>query len=206
MYAQLLIAVSFALAAYQDAKDRAVSDIVWVPAAVGVAYVVYTFYSSAQFQNLEFLLIKIAIIGGVALVFTFYGSIGQADGIAIALVATDPYPLSPVLPLLAAAVLALSHIGYEFTQGNLKKGLEVPMEQFLREQRWIPKAIVAKDARTEVNRDVNVAREEVEAANMPGAMVEVGYGVPTAAYLGIGYLAYLVYMVVLNYAAFAALP
>jgi len=34
----------------------------------------------------------------------------------------------------------------------------------------------------------------------------VKYGVPTVAYLGIGYIAYLVYMVLLNSSAFASLP
>jgi len=102
--------------------------------------------------------------------------------------------------------VALGHIGYEYIVGNARGGLAIPMEQFLREQRWIPTAIVAEGNRTEVSSDVNVAREEVEAANRPGAQVEVKYGVPTVAYLGVGYVAYLVYLLLFNYSAFASLP
>ena len=53
---------------------------------------------------------------------------------------------------------------------------------------------------------MNVAREEVEAANSPGAQVEVKYGVPTVAYLGIGYVAYIAYLLLFNYQVSASLP
>ena len=206
MYAQLLIAVSFAIASYQDVTERAVSDLVWIPALAGVAYVIYWFLGNATSPDIEFLLVKIALVGGIALAFTFLGGIGQADAIAMAFVAADPYMLSPIAPLFAAAAVALSHIGYEYAIGNARGGLTIPMEQFLREQRWIPKAILSDGTRTEVNSDVNVAREEVEAANKPEAQVEVRYGVPTVAYLGIGYVAYLVYLIAFNSSTFVSLP
>ena len=206
MYAQLLIAVSFAVASYSDVKERAVSDLAWIPALFGASYVVYSFFTGASTSNLEFLLLKIALIGGIAVAFAFLGGIGQADGIAIAFVAADPYVLSPIAPLVATAAVALVHIGYEFAVGNARGGRTIPMEQFLKEQRWIPKAMVSGGSRTEVSGDVNVAREEVEAANEPGAMVDVRYGVPTVAYLGIGYVIYLVYMLAFNYSAFVSLP
>ncbi len=205
MYAQVLIALSFAAAAYQDVRERAVSDLVWIPAVAGFGYVLYSFYTGTV-SGFEFYLVKLLLIGGVALGFTFFGLVGQADGIAIALVAADPYVLSPVIPLFGAAVVALGHIGYEFGIGNARGDKTIPMAQFLREQRWIPKAILSGDARTEVSGDVNVAREEVEAAGKPDAMVEVRYGVPTVAYLGIGYAAYVVYLLAFGYAAFASLP
>ncbi len=206
MYAQLLIAVSFAVASYQDVKERAVNDLVWVPAGVGVAYVAYWFLTASTTAGLEFFLLKVALVGGVALVFTFLGGIGQADAIAMALLAADPYPVSPLAPLFAGAAIALSHIGYEYAIGNAKGGRTIPMAQFLKEQRWIPKAIVSDGSKTEVSSDVNVAREEVEAANRPEAQVEVRYGVPTVAYLGLGYVAFVAYMILLNYGAFASLP
>ena len=206
MYAQLLIAVSFALASYQDITERAVSDLVWLPALAGVAYVVYWFLVRATSSEIEFLLVKVALVGGIALAFTFLGGIGQADAIAMAFVAADPYTLSPIAPLFAAAAVALVHIGYEFAVGNARGGLTISMEQFLKEQRWIPKAILSDGTRVEVNTDVNVAREEVEAANKPGAQVEVRYGVPTVAYLGIGYVAYLVYLLLFNFSTFVSLP
>ena len=204
MYAQILIAASFLVAAYQDVRDRAINDLVWVPGAAGIVYILYSFYTGTV-SDFWFFLLKLALIGGIALGFTFFGFIGEADGIAIALIAADPYVLSPILPLMAASVVALVHIGYEFGIGNAKTK-EVAMKRFLREQCWIPKAIISNGSRTEVSSDVNVAREEVEAANMPEAMVEVRYGVPTVAYIGVGYVVYLVYLLAFSFAAFAALP
>ena len=80
------------------------------------------------------------------------------------------------------------------------------MERFLKEQKWIPEAIIVDEVRKEVDSDVNVARDEVEANQKPGAMVEVKYGVPTVAYLGAGYLAYLAYLLIFNQAALLSLP
>ncbi len=95
MYAQLLLAVSFAVASYQDVSERAVSDIVWIPALAGVAYAVYSIHVNDNLLSLEFLLLKIALIGGFGLVFAFLGGIGQADAIAMAFIAGDPYTLLP---------------------------------------------------------------------------------------------------------------
>ena len=206
MYAQLLIAVSFAVAAYQDVRERAVSDLVWVPALIGAAYSIYWVAANETSLGLEFLLVKIALVGGIALAFTYIGGIGQADAIAMAFVAADRYQLSPLAPLFAGAVVAAAGILYQYAVGNAKGGRVIPMEQFLREQRWIPKAIASDGTKTEVNPDVNVAREEVEAANKPEAQVEVKYGVPTVAYLGVGYVAYLAYLLILNPSVFSSLP
>ncbi len=205
MYAQLLIGVSFAVAAYQDVTDRAVNDLVWAPALAGAVFIVYSMVSSAS-PDLTLQVVKLGLVGAIALVFTLLGAVGQADAIALVFVAADPYPLSPFFPLFAAAVLALSHIGYEYTNGNARGGKSITLERFLKEQKWIPKAVVADGVRTEVNRDVNVAREEVEANQKQGAMVEVSYGVPTVAYLGLGYIVYLAYLVLFNQAAFISLP
>jgi len=201
LLAQVLIAVSFVIAAYQDVTDRAVHDLVWVPAIVGAAYSLYWAYPS-----LEFPLVKLALVGGIALAFTFLGGIGQADAIALVFIAADPYSLSPIFPLFGSAVVALVHIGYEYLAGNAGRDITVPMEKFLREQRWIPKAVVSDGVRTEVSRDVNDAREEVQALNRPDASVEVSYGVPTVAYLGIGYVAYLAYLLIFSTQAFYSLP
>ena len=206
MFAQFLIAASFVIASYTDVKERAVSDLAWIPALAGVGYVFYALYVGSTSGTLEFLVIKVALIGGIAVGFALLGGIGQADGIAIAFVAADPYVLSPLAPLFATAAVALVHVGYEFAVGNARGVKVIPMEQFIREQRWIPKAIVSEEGRVEVSSDVNVAREEVEGARKPGATVEVKYGVPTVAYLGIGYMIYLAYLLAFNYQAFAGLP
>lgn len=206
MYAQFLIAASFVFAAYQDVKDRAVSDLVWIPALAGVAYVILSFYIDSSIFDLELVLVKVILIGGIAFAFTFLGGIGQADAIALAFIAADPYSISPLPALFATAVVALSHIGYEFAIGNARGKKIIPMAQFLREQRWIPRAVISEGTRTEVDTDVNLAREDVEAKGRPNAMVEVSYGVPTVAYLGVGYVIYIVYMLVFNFSTLARLP
>jgi len=201
VYSQILICASFLIASYQDIKERSVSDLVWVPALVGAAYVAFSAYPS-----LQFFATKVVLVGSIALVFTLAGYVGQADGIAFTIVAADPYPLSPIPPLFAAASVALGHILYEFAVGNARGKKTIPLERFMKEQRWIPKAVIKEGSREEVGRDVNLAREEVEARAPSGSMVEVTYGVPTVAYLGIGYLSYVVYLLVFNLPAFVSLP
>jgi Flp pilus assembly protein protease CpaA len=201
LFAQLLIGVSLSVASYQDVKERAVNDIVWIPALIGLAYVIYS-----MFPNLELQLVKLALIGGIALVFALLGAVGQADSIALVFIAADPYQLSPILPLVCGAAVALGHIGYEVASGNAWGLKTIPIERFLKEQKWIPEAVIADGVREEVNSDVNVARDEVESNQKPGAMVEVKYGVPTVAYLGIGYIIYLFYLLVFNQAVLVSLP
>jgi hypothetical protein len=204
VYSQILICVSLLIASYQDIRERAVSDIVWVPALIGVVYALYSFYTF--FPALEYLALKVALVGGISLAFVLLGYMGQADGIAFAFIAADPLPLSPIPPLFGTAVVALLHIGYEYAWGEGKGTRTVPIEKFLKEQKWIPKAVIANGSRKELDRDVNVARDLVAEDHVEGAMVEVTYGVPTVAYLGLGYLAYLVYLFVFNQAVFFALP
>ena len=201
MLAQLLIGSSFAIASYQDVRKRAVSDIVWIPALVGAAYVVYS-----VFPNLFVELIWLGLIGGIAFLFTYLGMLGQADSIALVFFAADPYQLSPILPVIAGAAVAVVHIGYEFAAGDARGTKTIPIEKFLKEQKWIPDAVIIDGVREKVDSDVNMARDEVEAKQKAGTLVEVKYGVPTVAYLGIGYIACLIYLLVFGHAALLSLP
>jgi hypothetical protein len=201
VYSQILICASFAIASYQDIKERAVSDYVWIPALLGAGYVVVSL-----FPNLWYLALRIVLVGTMALVFTLLGYIGQADGIAFAFIATDPFTFSPIAPLFGTAVIAMAHIGYEYVAGNARGTLTMPVDRFLREQKWIPKAVIKDGKREELDRDVNVARDLVTKDPAAGSVVEVTYGVPTVAYLGIGYIAFVAYLILFNQAAFFALP
>jgi len=198
---QILICVSLLIASYQDIRERAVSDIVWVPALIGVVYAFYSLYPA-----IEYLGAKVALVGVISLVFVLLGYMGQADGIAFAFIAADPLPLSPIPALFGTAVVALLHIGYVYAWGGAKGTQTIPIEQFLKEQKWIPKAVISNGSRKELDRDVNVARDLVAKDRVEGSMVEVTYGVPTVAYLGLGYLVYLVYLLVFTPATFFALP
>ncbi len=189
------------MASYQDVKERVVSDIVWIPALVGTAYIIYS-----MFPDLEVQLIWLGLIGGIAILFAYLGVVGQADSIALIFFAADPYQLSPIFPFIAGAVVALGHIGYEGVVGNAWGTKTIPIERFLKEQKWIPEAVIIDGVREKVDSDVNVARDEVEAKQKPGSMVEVKYGVPTVAYLGIGYLACLAYLLIFSHATLLSLP
>lgn len=189
------------IASYQDIKERAVADIVWIPALIGVVYAFYSLYPS-----IEYLGSKVALVGAISLVFVLLGYMGQADGIAFAFIAADPFLLSPIPPLFGTAVVALLHIGYQYAWGSGKGTQTIPIEKFLKEQKWIPKAVITDGNKKELDRDVNVARDLVAKDHVAGSLVEVTYGVPTVAYLGLGYLAYLVYLLLFNPATFFALP
>jgi hypothetical protein len=201
VYSEILICASLIIAAYQDLKERSVWDLVWIPAVVGVAYSVVV-----EYPSIELLVIKLAFVGVVAFAFTYFGAIGQADAIALVFVAADFNPASPILPLVGTAIAAGVHIGYQYATGNARGNKTIPLQKFLAEQRWIPKAVISDGVRTEVSSDVNVAREEVVAKSKEGALVEVTYGVPTVAYLGAGYLAYVVYLALFASGTFVALP
>lgn len=199
MYAQLLICASLLVAAYQDVRERSVLDLVWIPAAVGAALVLVL-----EYPALELPLAKLLLLGGAALAFALLGLVGQADAIALVVVAADPFPISPIPALVATAVVALAHIGYEIAVGNARGTKTIPLERFAAEQKWIPKAFINDGKRTEVSKDVNVARDQVKGGS--GTIVEVTYGVPTVAYIGVGYLLFLLYLLAFNPSAFFALP
>ncbi len=181
------------LAGYQDVRERLVSDLVWIPALIGAALV---FILAPSLWLL--LVIRLALVGGISFGFTKFGSIGQADAIALVLVSTDPSPLTPIPTLFAGGVVALSHIAYLFLRGYVGRPRAITIAQFRREARWIPKAVVKGGVRTDVEKDVNVSRESVEKIADDTASVEVQYGVPTVSYIGAGYLAYLIYLVIFN--------
>lgn len=201
MFLQILMAVSFLIAGYQDVRERLVSDIVWVPAIIGAA-AAFIFVPS---QDL-ILLVRVGIIGIIALVVTRYGIVGEADGIAFVLVVADPAPLAPLPVLFAIAAVALSHIGYLFATGMTGKNKVITIAQFKGEARWIPKAVIVGGEKTQVDSNVNISREDVEKISDESATVEVQYGVPTVAYIAAGYIIYLVYLAIFQTGTLLSLP
>jgi len=200
LFYQVLMLVSFLLAGYQDVKERLVSDYLWIPGviAAGLALV---FMHGVDYA----LILRIVLIGGIAFAFTFFGFIGQADAIALVLVSSDPAPLAPIPVLVATGAVAIVHIGYLYATGRAGKKRVIPLEQFRKEPKWIPKALIVNGERKEITSDVNISREEAEGA--AGAeMVEVQYGVPQVAYIAGGYVAYLVYLAVFMPRVLLSLP
>ncbi|MDA4137121.1 MAG: hypothetical protein OK449_09040 [Thaumarchaeota archaeon] len=201
MFLQILMAASFLIAGYQDVRERLVSDLVWIPAIIGVVLAFYFVPS----QDL-YLLVRIAIIGAIAFGVTWYGLVGQADGIAFVLVVADPTPLAPLPVLFAIAAVALAHIGYLYVAGLTGKDKVISLQQFKSEARWIPKAVIIGGERRDVDKDVNVSREDVEKVTDETAMVDVQYGVPTVAYIAAGYIIYVVYLAIFHTSVLTSLP
>ena len=206
MYAQLLIAASFAVAAYQDVRERAVSDLVWVPALAGIVLVFYSMFSTADYASLEFEALRLVLFGGVGFAFVYLGMLGEADLIALVFFAADPYSIGIFIAFVGVVAVLVPHVIYLLATGEGRGVHIIPVERFLKEQKWIPKATILDGVRTEVNPDVNVARDEVEAKQKEGMTVESTYGVPDVLYFGAGYIFYIVYLIVFNYGVFASLP
>jgi hypothetical protein len=205
VYYQLLILASFLLAGYQDARERLVSDYFWIPGIIGAVLVV------ALLPSMDFLLIaRITLIGVIAFAFAWFGFIGQADAIALALIASDPTPYAPIPVLLGTAVVALVHIAYLYITGVAKPHL-ITLQEFRSQAKWIPKALVVNGERREITNDVNVSRELAEEHASAGpedatTMVEVQYGVPQVTYIAAGVVAYLVYLAIFQPHLLLAFP
>ena len=206
MYGQILIALSFAVAAYQDVRDRAVNDLVWIPAIAGTAFVFYSLATTGQYADLEFDVFRVLLIGGMAFVMVYFGMLGEADLIALVFFAADPYVFGVFFALIGAVIVLVPHLAYVMLTGEGRGSHIIPVSRFLKEQKWIPRATVADGVRREVDTDVNRAREEVEGMQKEGMEVEVVYGVPDVLYFGLGYILYLVYLGLFNYALFSSLP
>jgi len=206
MYGQILIAASFAVAAYQDLKERAVSDLVWIPAIAGAAFVFYSMATTGHVTDLEFDALRVVLLGGIGFVMVYFGMLGEADMIALVFFAADPYSLGVFFAIIGAIVVLVPHIGYVYLTGEGRGTHVIPISRFLTEQKWIPKATVLDGVRQEVDSDVNKAREEVESRQTERMQVEVVYGVPDVLYFGLGYIIYLVYLVLFNYGLFSSLP
>ncbi len=200
MYSQILLAASLTIAGYYDVKERMVSDLFWLPGAAGVV-VLFVLVPS----EVVALLLRLALVGGVGLAFAKFGFIGEADAIAFVIASSDPSLLSLVSIMLATGVVALSHIGSLYLRGLVGRSRTIPVEQFRAEARWIPKAIVVNGVRSDVNSNVNLSREEVEKDAPAGSTIDVQYGVPTVAYIAVGYLIYLSYVLIFNFSGFVAL-
>ena len=206
VYYQLLMLVSFLLAGYQDARERLVSDFYWIPGIIAAVLAV------AFLPSMDFLLLaRITLIGVIAFAFSWFGLIGQADAIALALVASDPTPYAPIPVLLGTGVVAIGHIGYLYVRGTARKPRLVTLDEFRTQAKWIPKALIVNGERQEITNDVNVSREKAEEHATAGAeeattMVEVQYGVPTVAYIAAGYMIYLVYLAVFQTGVLLSLP
>ena len=201
MFLQILMAISFVLAGYQDYRDRLVSDLVWVPAAIGVVIALYFLPT----QDL-FLVARLAVVGVIAFLVTRFGFLGEADGIAFVLLVAQPSILDLFVLFFAIAAVALAAIAYLYITGMAGKDKTIPIAQFRSEARWIPKAVVVGGVEREVDKNVNVSREEVEKEADESAMVVVQYGVPNIEYMAVGFIVYVAFLAAFHPQTLLTLP
>ena len=206
MYYQLLMLASFLLAGYQDARERLVSDFYWIPGVIAAVLAV------AFLPSMDFMIVaRVTLIGVIAFAFAWFGFIGQADAIALTLISSDPTPYAPIPVLLATGAVAIAHIGYLYATGTARKPKLVTLEEFRKQAKWIPKALVVDGVRREITNDVNVSRELAEEHASAGpedatTMVEVQYGVPQVTYIAAGFVAYLVFLAIFQPSFLTAFP
>lgn len=188
--ARLLIAASFLLAALQDVKERAVYDWAFIPGAVGAGIAVYASYVALAAPYFYMDLLKLLFFGGAGLAFVLMGRMGEADVIAITIIAADPSLIS-FLSLVFTGVALGVGVAILYMKHLIPGSTTVTYEQFVKESRWIPIAVINDGIRVDLPSDVNVSREKATELGKPGSMVLVQYGLPVLLYFAVGYFAYL---------------
>jgi hypothetical protein len=209
MLPQLLIGASLAAAALQDVRTRTVEDRVWIPAAAGAAIALSANFWTAMIEGVtvqvQGYLLKLLIFVPLLVVTWAFMRFGQADLIALVLIAFDPYLQSLLYTVVGFGVAFAAHAAWLVRHGLWPGKRVMQYSDFKRDHRWIPRALIEGERRVELSSDVNRAFDEVQATS--GAQrVEVEYGVPQVAYIAVGYVSYVVYLLLFSPGVLSAFP
>ena len=194
VYSQLLIATSLVIGGIQDIRVRAIDDRVWIPAIIGGLLSVFELWTSELYIIKTVLFVSAVLIAmkGIPLLTGYSGlSSGDADLIALILIALDPLFLTMFATPTLTGIAILVTLTYLYRRKEWPGTLTVDAEQFKREQKWIPVAMISGGKRTKINEDVNRARETVEETLKEGDLVEVRYGLATVTLWAVGYVTFL---------------
>ena len=194
MYAEILASITFALVAYQDLRERMVSDYVWIPAILAGVVMLWE-RSDVWVLSLA----KVGVFGALGALSIILGLFGQADGLTIIAMAVGTSTLSPVPQMFAAAMVAIAHILYlAIRHGSLKIEKTMAVEEAVKQNVWIPLEVTCDGQTVELDSSPEKAWNALEGYLGRGATVKTSYGVPFAGYLAIGYLAAFVALLVLG--------
>ncbi len=184
LIAEALASITFAIVIYQDFKERMVSDLAWIPAVVSLPVL---FYESANDWRLTvFKLIVVAIVAGVSWLI---GAFGQADSIALAFMGISTYALSPLPQFILMSVAALVHISWLMIKNrSFRIERTMSVEQALEQSVWIPKRLRFEDKEIQLSTNPEEAWQALDEYKGKKGEVIATYGVPLAAYMGIGYI------------------
>ena len=183
---EALLSVSFLLAAYQDIRGRWISDYVWAPALVGGAVLILRSVGPL----LALLTIKLLILVALSYAWRRLGLMADADLIAFPLVSLSRNVLSPLPELVVGLIVALIYVVMaKIKYGKLERTLK-PQEA-LEQSVWIPTKVV--DLSTHILDERKGRLEDAwsmveKYASSDNVVVVAGYGVPLAAFLGVGYV------------------
>jgi len=184
LYAEILASITFALVAYQDFRERMVSDYVWIPAIVAGVVMLWE-----RPDVWVFSLAKVGIFGALGALSIIFGIFGQADGLTIIAMAVGTSTFSPLPQMLAGALVAIAHICYLLVRhGSLKIEKTMPVEEAIKQNVWIPLEVTCDGRTVELDASPEKAWDSLEGYVGKNATVKTSYGVPFAGYLAVGYL------------------
>jgi hypothetical protein len=194
LYAEILASITFALVAYQDLRERMVSDYVWIPAILAG---IVMLWERPDVWVLS--LAKVGVFGALGALSIILGLFGQADGLTIIAMAVGTSTFSPIPQMFAAAMVAIAHILYlAIRHGSLKIEKTMAVEEAAKQNVWIPLEVTCDGQTVELDSSPEKAWNALEGYLGRGATVKTSYGVPFAGYLAIGYLAAFVALLVLG--------
>jgi len=194
LYAEILASITFALVAYQDFRERMVSDYVWIPAIVAGVVMLWE-----RPEVWVFSLAKVGIFGALGALSILLGLFGQADGLTIIAMAVGTSTLSPIPQMFAAAVVAIGHILFlAVRHGSLKIEKIMPVEEAVKQNVWIPLEVTSEGQTVELDSSPEKAWKALEGYLGKGATVRTSYGVPFAGYLAVGYIVAFAVLLVLG--------
>jgi hypothetical protein len=194
LYAETLASITFTLVAYQDFKERMVSDYVWIPAILAGVVMLWE-----RPDVWIFSLVKVGIFGALGALSILLGLFGQADGLTIIAMAVGTSTLSPIPQMFAAALVAMTHILYlVIRHGSLKIEKTMPVEEAVKQNVWIPLEVICDGQTLELHSSPEKAWDALKGYLGRNATVKASYGVPFAGYLAIGYLVAFVALLVLG--------
>ncbi len=194
MYAEILASITFALVAYQDFRERMVSDYVWIPAILAGVVMLWE-----RPEVWVFSLAKVGIFGALGALSILLGLFGQADGLTIIAMAVGTSVYSPIPQMFAAAVVAIAHILYlAIRHGSLKIEKTMPVEEAVKQNVWIPLEVTCDGKTVELDSSPEKAWDALKDYLGKGATVKASYGVPFAGYLAVGYLVAFAVLLVLG--------
>lgn len=191
LIADVLVVVSFIVAAYMDIKTRMIADVVWIPAVIGIVINVFTSLSTTPTMILEGAAIFIGVLMLSMTALLKVGYLATGDVIIMAILVLNPLYFVFIGALVAMVVITVHGL---YLLSTKQVNTEITVKQFKEEAKWLPKLVymTTDGVKKEINvpRDANNSREWV--LKLKGitddTVMRVSYGTPMVGYLGVSFV------------------